>query len=29
VTNDEQARTWQPTPDVIIDDLASLVNNDW
>jgi 4-nitrophenyl phosphatase len=29
VTNDEHARTWQPTPDVIMDDLASLVNNDW
>jgi 4-nitrophenyl phosphatase len=29
VTNDEQARAWQPAPDVIIDDLASLVDNDW
>jgi 4-nitrophenyl phosphatase len=29
VTNNEQARAWQPAPDMIIEDLASLVNNDW
>jgi 4-nitrophenyl phosphatase len=29
VTNLEQAKAWQPAPDVIIEDLTSLVNNDW
>jgi 4-nitrophenyl phosphatase len=29
VTNAVQARAWLPEPDIIADDLASLVKNDW
>jgi 4-nitrophenyl phosphatase len=29
VTNANQAKVWQPAPDIIANDLSSILNNDW